>query len=266
LDDPYIESSTWNNLGIIYTHQKKHQQALECYQKHLSLAQQIGDNQAVILGLSNLGSTYEDLGDLQTAETCFKNSLQLSEEMNDAYGIARAHNNLGVVYEKRSSVELALDAYRKGMNILATIGDHHREVVALMNIATLLAKLKQLENAEPYIQQAWAISLEAGYTDHLAALCMLRGDISFLDLVSYRSGYQWYSQACQYAAEYSAQLVDALAHQVQLHIERMVARSEHQEAREFFRTIQDTWRQYGLDKQKPNFLQQLKKAVGETVE
>jgi tetratricopeptide (TPR) repeat protein len=261
LEDIYSESTTWNNLGTIYTSRGDHAQAAECYRRSVELHHRLGDRQGEALALSNLGASYSDLGDLELAETCYRRSMAVSDELGEAYGVARAYNNLGVLYEEQGLHAEAVAHYEGCVRILHDLGDSYREVTTLVNVCSLYEKIMQSEKAAPHFERAWELAKSRDYNDHLMSLCLLRGDVAFRQLGSFPEAYCWYASACQYAGRHSPQALDEVIKCIRRHLEHMQQREQHREAEEFCTTLLDIWTGSELRGQKPSFVDELQELV-----
>src|SRR5690606_33109284 len=133
------------------------------YETCLHLAVQVGEHTTEVLLLSNLASAYDDIGEYEKAQTAYVQSLELAREQQESYGIARAHNNLGVFYEKRGEPEAALHHYTEAISALHAIGDSHREVMAIINVATLYAKLGNLAQSREWMEKGISLSQEKSF-------------------------------------------------------------------------------------------------------
>lgn len=202
--DPSMEISAWNNLGAFYARSGEATESIRCYETCLNLAVQVGERATEVLVLSNLGSAYEETGEYESAHTAYVQSLELAREQQEIYGMARAHNNLGVFHEKQGEPEAALYHYAEAIDALHAIGDYHREVVTIINLATLYARLGNPAKSREWMEQGVSISRERGFVDHLASLSILEGDIEFTRPDGFVRACDAYAKACKFACQPTA--------------------------------------------------------------
>ena len=111
------------NLGKAYGNIGQYANAIECYTKHLRIAEELGDNGAVGRAHSNLGKAYGKIGQYQKAFECHRKHLEIAEELGDKGGVGDAHANLGILYDGIGQYQKAIEYHRKHLEIAEEFGD-----------------------------------------------------------------------------------------------------------------------------------------------
>ena len=69
------ESTTLNNLGLVYSKIHREQDAIECYEQGLQISRELGDRDNLSYLLSNLGALHLALGQIREAKTYTEQNL-----------------------------------------------------------------------------------------------------------------------------------------------------------------------------------------------
>ncbi len=192
----------YNNLGIVYGRRYDHKQALELYEKALTLAeaktdlagqaralgnlgyalrncgrpfqtldyyqqalskyQELGDRQGEGIALGNLGDVYHSLGQYQQAIEYQQQSLAITQEISDRYGEGASLGNLGLAYFSLGQYQQAIEYQQQRLAIAQEIGDRSGEAASLGNLGLAYFSLEQYQQAMEYHQQSLAITREIG--------------------------------------------------------------------------------------------------------
>ena len=108
--------------------------------------------------LNNFGSALTDLDHMADAQICFDESIALSREAKDLAGEARTLNNLAVLLEKQGQFENALRTYQHAAGIFLTIGDTRREIMTLINIASVAWRMGEDQLDALSFFRAWQLA------------------------------------------------------------------------------------------------------------
>ncbi len=109
-DNKYLsdEGSVLNNIGQLYTDKKKYDIAIDYLKQSLHIWDKIGDLKEQSITLNNLGITLLKKGDYGTALEYFEKSLTLKIEIRDTIGIATVGHNMGVLAFENNDWENAI--------------------------------------------------------------------------------------------------------------------------------------------------------------
>jgi tetratricopeptide (TPR) repeat protein len=81
-----MESVHLGNLGMAYALLGEIHHAIDCYEKYLAIAREIGDRRGEGNALGNLGNAYGDLGETRCAIYYYEKALAIYREIGDKRG------------------------------------------------------------------------------------------------------------------------------------------------------------------------------------
>ena len=106
-----------NLLGIIFTGQKKSDQAIECYNKAIKL------DPSFAMAYNNLGLEYSNYKKyIFKAENLYKKAITLDSK------IAEPHNNLGSLYNSLNRFDEAIESYKKAIKLNSNLVITHHNL------------------------------------------------------------------------------------------------------------------------------------------
>lgn len=172
---PFCSFTTYNNLGTQYNKKGYPDAALNCYQKALQKAQEVGFTRYAAVHY-NIGNAYEKKKLPDMAIGAYKKAIQIKPDYQQAHNnlgkiyftlgqyddalgeynaaimidpaFAYAYNNLGVLYNKLGRQEDAIDAYKKALSFDPRYGD------AYYNLGNIYEARKQYDLALETYQAA----------------------------------------------------------------------------------------------------------------
>nr|QNO47081.1 photosystem I assembly protein Ycf3 [Methanosarcinales archaeon ANME-2c ERB4] len=150
------------SLGILYDQIDLYEKSIECSEKALVIAREIGDRRNEGAWLGNLGIASRDLGQVERAIEYYEDALAISREIGDRRGEEASLGNLGNAYRNRGQVEKAIKYYEDALAIAREIGDRRGEGNALGNLGLAYRELGQIEKAIKYYEDALAVTREIG--------------------------------------------------------------------------------------------------------
>jgi tetratricopeptide (TPR) repeat protein len=101
----------WNDLGHIYRNSGQIEEAINAYNRVLSLGTQNSNREAIVAATGNLGIAYQQVGHIDIAEKYYRDALQMNKDLGRKEGIAAQLFNLGLIYERQNNNEKACDNY-----------------------------------------------------------------------------------------------------------------------------------------------------------
>lgn len=198
-----IEADRLNKQAILKSENSLHFEAIELYQKALSIYRNIGDLQGELRSLLNISTEYALLGEKQKAINYLQESLTISKDIDLPQEKRNFWLNLGTIYaslgkfpeaigylqqsltiskdiddyemigftlKMLSNVHFALGEYSKffdylqqALNFYRDIGDSYGEVNTLFDLGDAFRELGAFTKAIEYYQDALAISREIYY-------------------------------------------------------------------------------------------------------
>lgn len=113
MDDVYGESVSLNNLGNVFLSQGKLHEALDHYQRSLTLKKKIGNRRELTDTLRDMGEVYRRLGNSRLAMQYLQESLDLAVEIGAEKEEMNAHLDLSRIHDKAGKPASALRHYRR---------------------------------------------------------------------------------------------------------------------------------------------------------
>ena len=110
-------------MGNAYCSIRQYPNAIECYSKHLKIAEELGDHGGVARAHGHLGNAYQNIGQYQKAIECHRKCLGIAQELKDKVIVGIAHGNLGIAYQNIGQYQKVIDCHRKHLEIAEELGD-----------------------------------------------------------------------------------------------------------------------------------------------
>ncbi|MEA1866371.1 MAG: tetratricopeptide repeat protein [Euryarchaeota archaeon] len=160
--DAEISGYLLGSLGELYIQISLYEKSIDCSEKALKIAREIGNRQSEGTTLKNLGNAYYYLGQVERAIGYYEDALAISREIGDRRGEGADLGNLGLAYSALGQVERAIGYYEDALLISREIGDRRGEGNRLGNLGNAYSALGQVERAIGYHEDALVISREIG--------------------------------------------------------------------------------------------------------
>ncbi|MHA1125408.1 MAG: tetratricopeptide repeat protein [Candidatus Heimdallarchaeota archaeon] len=153
----YIAYSYLFGLISVKVRRREYEQALDLYNKAFDLLEEIGST--LLLAYKNdMGLVYRSMFQLDKALECFQETLKYSE-----LGKPLAYANIGYTYFLKYELEKAQEYYLKSMKIYEEMNDRRILPFNLYNLVLLSLELKNLTQAQKYLERLRQISNETGF-------------------------------------------------------------------------------------------------------
>ncbi|MEM9274653.1 MAG: tetratricopeptide repeat protein [Cyanobacteria bacterium P01_F01_bin.143] len=189
-----LEANQLLQQGIQQFQISQYQEALESWQKALTIYQEIRDRQGEANSLMNLGSAYRNLGQYPKGVKYYRQSLAIFQEIRDRQGEADSMGNLGNTYEFLGKSPKAIEYSQKSLTISQEIGDRQGEADSLMNLGNAYSNLGQYQKVVKYYQQSLALFQEIGNRNGEANSLMNLGN-AYSNLGQYQKAIEYYQQS-----------------------------------------------------------------------
>ncbi len=134
----------------------------------LGIRRRIGEPAGIALALNALGGVHHFRGDLDLARAMFVESLSLKEGIGNTNGIAVALTNLGLVERDAGHPEEAAQAFDEAIQIWERLGDRQRLAVGVHNAALLAFDRGRNDEAAGQLTRAYDIATEVGDRSEMA--------------------------------------------------------------------------------------------------
>ncbi|XP_044180931.1 G-protein-signaling modulator 2-like [Acropora millepora] len=123
MDDKAEKETTSKNRGTDFHSRGELGQDIECHEKDLEIAIEIGDRAREGNAYGNLGNTYRLLGKFRRAIEYHEKNLRLAIETGDRAGEGEAYGNLGCAYDSMGDFPKAIEYHEKYLKLAIEIGD-----------------------------------------------------------------------------------------------------------------------------------------------
>lgn len=157
------EGAALGNLGIAYRDLGDARQAIEFHQQALAISRALGDRHGEGADLGNLGRVSIDLGELEQAIAYIQQSLALHQAIGDRRREAYAYHYLALAYAADEELEQAHIAYNQALDLSRSVGARRLETQILIDIGKTQRIQGDLVCAVEHLSQALALAEESGY-------------------------------------------------------------------------------------------------------
>jgi CHAT domain-containing protein/Tfp pilus assembly protein PilF len=162
-NDRNSQAQVLNSMGDIYQKAGQFYKALESYREALSLDRQSGNISSVVTTLNTIGQVYDATGHSDEAVTNYLQALELAAKLQLQDAQANTLSNLALAYENLGQQKQALETYQRALALSRSVGNHEEEVLILNNLANLYVEMSQPEQADRYYQQVLPLAQAIGY-------------------------------------------------------------------------------------------------------
>ena len=153
--------ATWlNELGLHFMLFSRNQEALDCFQKALSMVNELGDKRGIGTVFGNLGIAYSNFGDIRKAIKFHEQALAISRETGNRFAESQDLGNLGNAYKNLGDPRKATEFYEQCLKLHREIGDRRGEGTDLGNLGVVYAELGNAHKATEFAEQHLIIARE----------------------------------------------------------------------------------------------------------
>lgn len=170
-------AETWYHLGVLYSQQRRFEEAIE----YLGKATSIDPGQPVYLYA--LANAFLERGDYDEAASRYRRAIRLHHDFPDA------HNNLGIALERGGKMSEAVKSYREAVRL------RPGNVSSLVNLGNAHRGAGELDEAEECYRKAIGIDPAiAEAHNNLGNILQQRGELDeairhFTEAIDLRPGY-----------------------------------------------------------------------------
>ncbi len=161
--DPEEESVRLLDIGLIYRELGQLEQAMEYYQKALLVARQIDQRVRESVILSAMGSVYRTWRQIGQAIVYFKEALKIAQDIGYQRGEGVTLGQLGLTYSTIGQFAQAIEGYRQASKIALKFGDRRNESIWLGHLGRANYAFGHYEDARQNCEEALLISREIGH-------------------------------------------------------------------------------------------------------
>lgn len=155
-----------NELGMIYYHYGRYEQAAQWFEKALNLAREIDDLGTRLNALINLGLVSMNTGKYEKAIETYEKVLDLSQGVDDLGLAAMVNHNLGLLYFQWGKPGKAVEFYEKSIALRREKGDKKWVAITLQNLGDVHSYMGKLDKALKAFEKSLSI-LQVGHTKEI---------------------------------------------------------------------------------------------------
>ncbi|TAG37967.1 MAG: hypothetical protein EAZ31_10945 [Cytophagia bacterium] len=170
-------ATCYNNLGNIYSSQKKNELSLKYYEKSQKIYIEINDKKGLATCLNNIANFYHQQKKYDKSLKLNFESLKLNEEINDIQGMAFNFNNIGFDYLKKEQIEKSLQYLKKALEICKKIGDDDLISEVLIGLGEVEIAKKEYNLAIQFLLQSKNVSIKIGNKENLQKITLFLSQI-----------------------------------------------------------------------------------------
>ena len=165
-------ATSYNNIGMIYSHMGDYERALEYYQKALEIREAVlgTEHPDTAASYNNIGLLYLYMGDYERALEYYKKALEIKEAVlgTEHPGTATSYNNIGMLYSDMGDYVRALEYYKKALGISEAVWgiEDPDTAISYGNIGMLYSDMGDYVRALEYCQKALGIMEAVMGTEH----------------------------------------------------------------------------------------------------
>jgi tetratricopeptide (TPR) repeat protein/nucleoside phosphorylase len=137
-------------------------EALEYYQKAMTLNETVGDRQGRARSLGGIAAAWAKKGNADKALDYFDKALALNKEIGDRHGLAMSLGGIASAWAKKGNATEAIEYFGKAQALNEEIGDRHGLAMSFGGIASAWAKKGNATKAIEYFGKAQVLNEEMG--------------------------------------------------------------------------------------------------------
>ncbi len=156
-------SSSYNDLGVIYSDMGLFEKALDYYVKSLQIDRELGNQQGVASSLINLGYLHSGQRNFEEALSFFNQSLDIQKKVFDTLGMITSYNNLASVHFSMDQYELSLKNARQSLVYSTALKSKSSQANSLSKIGNVFMVQERYDSAKHYLLKS--LSIRSGIND-----------------------------------------------------------------------------------------------------
>jgi LytS/YehU family sensor histidine kinase len=174
---------SYNSIGNIYLALDNPDNAIENFNKSLSIEEALGNKIGLAINYHNIGFAFEENGEIDAALDYYFRSLDYNNEINSLEGKVICNNSIAQVYLKRGNTEEALNILKENLSLAIENKDLYYITSTYIGLGWAQYDLNQFKESESNLNTALEIAEErkmpsfiATANIHLSELYKRKGD------------------------------------------------------------------------------------------
>ncbi len=160
--DTEAEGHSYNNIGEIFSLQKKYEQAEKNFQMALEAGQRIQNDVLIAYAHNSFGKLYKDLKNYDKALKEHQAALEIRKRLKDKKAVAASIENISKVYEAQGKTEEAINSYNQAFEFAKGFNDSRGMATALIGIARIQLKTEKFNEAQISALEALKMTEQVG--------------------------------------------------------------------------------------------------------
>lgn len=163
------QAKLYQNLGWQSRIKGQYSKTLEYLEKGRDIASECGDISTLSVIHETLGETYYALGEWDKAVEALQESLNLTEQAGLRKATSRVFSALGDIYLRQGKLAEADECYQRSLAAITSAGSSQSLFVVNLGLGLINMERKKYDQAQKYLENAWAITSEGvGFTSRMA--------------------------------------------------------------------------------------------------
>ncbi|MEQ9300965.1 MAG: sensor histidine kinase [Cyclobacteriaceae bacterium] len=157
-----LQANAHNGLGRAYFYLGEFPSAIDNYLRCITLREAIKDSKGLAVASGNLGLAYQKFDDDDKAEFYLNQALHINRSAKDTLNIITDLINLGVLYENSSRFETAVETYEEGIMLAELFNDEVGVAIMTGNLGTVYSKQGNHDKAFELINRSITLKEKSG--------------------------------------------------------------------------------------------------------
>src|SRR5213592_1087370 len=154
LGNEEAKANMLNAIGVAYKNLDKPQDALRYYQESLAIKRERGDKRGMAASLNEVAQVEVQLGRNTEALASYQEALKLRREIGDVKGAGNTLIDLGSFYQNRGQYDEALKLHKESLQLQVEVGNENYQALCLSNIGNIYLSQGKYEDARGYFERA----------------------------------------------------------------------------------------------------------------
>ena len=160
-------------LGTIYEFMKKYETALSYKLKAKKLFEQVKDTDFVGYTCNHISGIYFTMGNITEAKNYNAIAFSLFTKKYNFTGLSDAFTQAGVIFEYKKNYTDAINNYKGSLQSSTLFGLKDRAISSNIDLGRIYIKMKKPNLANPYLKDAYKLSIQMGSKLHLSEIHVL---------------------------------------------------------------------------------------------
>lgn len=155
-------SYSLNNMGLIYFDQKKYSEAISAYKECVAICNELNEYHDEALMQMSIAETYRTINYKTNALEYAIKAASLFIHINNKRGLARTFNFIGNLHKDLSNNSLALEYFIKANQLYSELNNQYGISTTTNNLGIIYDEMGQSDTALAYYQQFLQMAIDNG--------------------------------------------------------------------------------------------------------